>query len=451
MHDLLIRNGQIVSVDGVWPACIAVSDGKITAVDPEISGPAKEEIDAAGLHVFPGLIDVHVHFNDPGRADWEGAATGSAALAAGGGTCFFDMPLNSSPPVLDRESFDRKVAALSGKSYADFGLWGGLTPNSLDRMDELANRGVVGFKAFMSNSGIDDFARADDLTLYRGMQMAARLGLPVAVHAENEELTSRLSEEARLAGRIGVDDYLASRPVIAEVDAIRRAIAYAQETGCSVHIVHISSAAGSQEVVEARHLWRRDGNGAVSVTGETCPHYLALNGDDVRRLGAVAKCAPPLRSPEESKALLEQLATGGIDMVASDHSPAPASMKRSNNFFDIWGGIAGVQSTLTTLLTYGVPLPQVVQLTAAAPAERFRIPSKGKIAANFDADFSLVEVEKDFILKRENLLDRHKLSPYVGRTFRGIVHRTILRGQTVFADGKIVGPPTGRLVKPVRS
>ncbi|HEX8913578.1 MAG TPA: amidohydrolase family protein, partial [Humisphaera sp.] len=240
--DLLIRNGQVVTPDGVCQLDVAVDGGRIVEVAEDLAGPAKEEVDASGLHVFPGLIDAHVHFNEPGRTDWEGFDTGSAALAAGGGTCFFEMPLNAHPPTLDGASFDLKLAAALRNSRTDFALWGGLTPANLDKLEELADRGVVGFKAFMSNSGIDDFGRADDLTLYRGMQIAAKLGLPVAVHAESEELTSRLTAEARAAGRTSVRDYLDSRPIIAEVDAIRRAIAFAQDTGCSLHIVHVSSA-----------------------------------------------------------------------------------------------------------------------------------------------------------------------------------------------------------------
>ena len=194
--DLIIRNGTVILSNCLTAASIAIADGKIIAVDAEIPGSAKTEIDATNLHIFPGLIDIHVHFNDPGRSDWEGILTGSAALAAGGGTLFFDMPLNSSPPVLDAESFDKKIAAATNKSQTDFALWGGLTPQNLDHMESLADRGVVGFKAFMSGSGIDDFPRADDLTLYRGMQKAKQLNLPIAVHAESESITTALTAEA---------------------------------------------------------------------------------------------------------------------------------------------------------------------------------------------------------------------------------------------------------------
>ena len=442
MFDLLIRNGTVIAPDGVREADVAVEHGRIVAVDAGLSGSGREEIDAAGLHVFAGAIDVHVHFNDPGRAEWEGASTGSAALAAGGGTCFFDMPLNSTPPVIDGVRFDEKRAAMEGHSYADFGLWGGIVPGNLNHLAELADRGVVGFKAFMSNSGIDDFGRADDLTLIRGMAEAARLGLPVAVHAESEDLTSRLTAEARAAGRTGARDYLATRPIVAEVDAIRRAALFAAEVGCQLHVVHVSSSAGMAAVAEA----------GATVTGETCAHYLALTDADVERLGARAKCAPPLRPAAEVERLWDDVVSTRVAIVSSDHSPAPASMKESADFFQVWGGIAGVQSTRAVLLSRDppLPLPVVARLTAGTPADRFAIAGKGRVEPTYDADLSLIDLSARYELTAAMLLDRHKLSPYVGRTFRGRTVRTILRGQTVFLDGKIVGPPTGRLVKPVR-
>ena len=442
MFDLLVRNGTVITPDGVRQADVAVEHGRIVAVAAGLSGAGREEVDATGLTVFPGLIDVHVHFNDPGRADWEGASTGSAALAAGGGTCFFDMPLNSTPPVIDGARFDEKVAAMSGHSHADFGLWGGLVPGNLRHMAELADRGVVGFKAFMSNSGIEDFGRADDLTLIRGMAEAARLGLPVAVHAESEDLTSRLTAEARAAGKTGVRDYLATRPIVAEVDAIRRAVLFAAEVGCQLHVVHVSSSAGMAAVAA----------GGGTVTGETCAHYLALTDADVERLGARAKCAPPLRSAAEVERLWADVESTRVALVSSDHSPAPAGMKTSADFFAVWGGIAGVQSTRAVLLTRDppLPLPTVARLTAGFPADRFAIAGKGRVEETYDADLSLVDLNVTDELRAEDLLDRHKLSPYVGRRFCGKVRRTILRGQTTFRDGRIVGPPTGRLVKPVR-
>ena len=252
-----------------------------------MSDTAKETIDARGLHVFPGVLDAHVHFNDPGRAAWEGVGTGSAALAAGGGTCFIDMPLNSSPPTLTADSFDRKLAACQGAAYTDFALWGGLTPLNLDDMEALAGRGVVGFKAFMSASGIDDFPRCDDATLYRGMRIAARLGLPVAVHAENEGMTGTLSAIAKEEGRRSVRDWLDARPIAAEAEAISRALLFAEDTGCAVHVVHTSSARGAQLIRRAVE------QGLCDATCETCPHYLLLTDRDVEGRGPAGKMRSP--------------------------------------------------------------------------------------------------------------------------------------------------------------
>ncbi|MGI9255073.1 MAG: amidohydrolase family protein, partial [Thermomicrobiales bacterium] len=217
--DLIIRNAEVVTSEGLLRADVAVDGETIAAVAPELSGGARETIDAAGLHLFPGLIDSHVHFNEPGRTEWEGWATGSRALAAGGGTLAIDMPLNSSPPVLDAATFNAKADAARARSIVDFALWGGLTRDSLGSLDDLAEAGVVGFKAFMSNSGIEEFRAADDDTLWQGMTSAARLGLPVAVHAENDAITGALARRAVASGRTGWADWVASRPVIAETEA----------------------------------------------------------------------------------------------------------------------------------------------------------------------------------------------------------------------------------------
>lgn len=446
-YDLIIRNGQVVTTRDVIRASIAVSDEKIVAVAPDISGSAPEEIDATGLHVFPGLIDPHVHFNEPGRTEWEGIATGSAALAAGGGACFFDMPLNSSPPVLNGPSFDAKLAAARQKSVTDFALWGGLTPNNLDKLDELAARGVIGFKAFMCDSGIADFPRADDYTLFEGMKHAARLGLPVAVHAESEELTAGAARARRARGDTDPGSHYASRPRLAEIEAIGRAILLAESAECDLHVVHVSSKQGVALVESAR---RR----GVRVTCETCPHYLTLTSDAVFvRVGAaLTKCAPPIRDATQQAGLWEHLLAGRIDFVASDHSPSPPSMKQADDYFEVWGGIAGVQSTLPLLLTNwpdaDTSLPHIARATSTNAAARFSASGKGSLAAGLDADMCLVDLSAEFCLKAEDLLYRHKISPYIGRFLRGVVRRTVVRGTTVYRDGKIVSKPIGRLVKP---
>ena len=246
--ELLVRGGAVVTSADVSVMDVAVSGGEIVEVTSEIAGSAREEIDARGLHVLPGAVDIHVHFNDPGRTEWEGWATGSAACTVGGTTTVAEMPLNANPPTLDGPSFDVKRKAAKASSRVDFGLWGGLTPANLERMEELTERGVIGFKAFMSSSGIDDFPMADDATLFTGMQRAAALGLPVAVHAENDTLTAALAARAIATGRDGARDYLASRPAIAEIEAIVRAILFAEETGCALHVVHVSTGAASRRL-----------------------------------------------------------------------------------------------------------------------------------------------------------------------------------------------------------
>ena len=434
---MIVRGGTVV-LPGVVPvaADVAIEDGAIAAIGPELE-PSGEEIDARGLHVLPGAIDAHVHFNEPGRTDWEGWATGTAALAAGGATACVEMPLNAHPPTVDGAAFDAKAAAARAAAKVDFALWGGLVPGPLERMDELAERGVAGFKAFMCDTGIDDFDRVDDDQLAGGMERAARLGLPVLVHAE------RPSE---LQAMDGADwrAWVASRPPRAEVAAIERAIALADAAGCSLHVVHVSTGAGAAAVAEAR--WR-----GADVTCETCPHYLALTEEDLERLGTLAKCAPPLRGAEDRDALWQRLARGHIALVASDHSPCPPAMKEGG-FAVAWGGIAGAQSTLSVLLDEGmrrrVPVPQLTELVTGGPARRFGLP-KGRFEPGADADLALVDLRGE--APHEDLHDRHRANPYAGRPLRARVVRTLLRGETIYADGRVAPGAHGRLLKPERS
>jgi allantoinase len=444
--DVLIRGAAVVGAGGEQPLDVAVADGVIAQVGPELVGPAAEEIDAAGLHLLPGVLDAHVHMNEPGRTEWEGFQTGTRALAAGGATSAIDMPLNAHPPTVTADAFQEKRRCLEASALVDLALWGGLVPGGVDALDELAACGVVGFKAFMCSSGIEDFPGVDDLTLYEGMGRAASLGLPVAVHAESEAITSGLAQRARAAGRTAMRDYLASRPAVAELEAIARAIALAEESGCSLHVVHVSTGRGVALVADARSR-------GVDVSCETCPHYLVLTEEDAEALGNVAKCAPPLRSSDERESLWAALADGTLPMVASDHSPAPWELKSGADAFAAWGGISGGQTLLALLLSEGhhgrgLKLDLIARVTSSYVARRFRLPGKGRLQAGADADLVLVDLSTSEALSAEALQYRHRHSPFIGRTLSARVVRTLVRGQTVFAHGRIVGPPAGRLLIP---
>jgi allantoinase len=446
--DLLLRGGKLVSADRIGTADVAVIDERIAAVGVNLPGSAKEVVDAADAFLFPGIIDAHIHFNEPGREHWEGISTGAKALAAGGGTVFFDMPLNASPPTLDRESFIEKRLLAEQKSVVDFGLWGGLTPVNLDHLEELAESGVIGFKAFMSESGTSDFRRADAATLKQGMKIAAKWKLPVGVHAEDNSMIESLVREKRAAGRKHWRDYLDSRPIEAELSAIRLALELAGETGCPLHVVHVSCPQGIDLITQGK----REG---VNVTAETCPHYLLLKDEDLQTIGAPAKCAPPLRTAGTQETLWQRWIAGEIDTLGSDHSPAPPDMKISSDFFEIWGGIAGCQHGFPLLIAEAEKrvkrsgLLQFVRATSLDVARRFGISHrKGKIATGYEADLLLVDLGANETVR--DLLYRHSVSPYLGRPLHAVVTQTWIRGQKVFENGRVRDNVRGRFVQPSR-
>ena len=414
---MIIRGGTVVTSTDQFEADIAIEGGHITAVDVNLP-EEPDEIDATGLHVLPGGIDSHVHFNEPGRTDWEDIAHGSAALAAGGYTCFIDMPLNNLPVTTTVEAFDLKLAAMERSAAVDFGLWGGLIPGNLDELEPLVERGVMGFKAFMCPSGIEEFPACDEATLREGMDRIAELDSILLVHAEDPLL---LREAKGPTAR----DFIRSRPAEAETSAIAQAIAIARETGCRLHIVHVSTAAGADLVVKAL----KDG---IDVTYETCPHYMLYTADDLERLGGLGKCAPPLRTEQDRRRLWQ------APFVVSDHSPSTLALKHGDDFRTIWGGISGCQST-RLLIVGDEGVVGVAKVTAAHIAERFRVPNKGDIAPGLDADLWLVDLSHTSTVRRDDLLYRNQFSAHEGRPILGRTVRTLVRGQD---------PGRGRFIRP---
>ena len=433
MSDLVIRDGTVVTSSSLGLADVAVTDGRISAVGQNLKVAAAQEIDASGLHVFPGGIDSHVHFNEPGRTQWETIAHGSAALAAGGCTTFIDMPLNNLPVTIDGPAFDVKLEAAKRSSLVDFGFWGGLVPGNLDRLAELVDRGVIGFKAFMCPSGIDEFPACDEGTLREGMRRIAELDSILLVHAEDP---SKLSDPEGTNAR----DFVESRPPEAELAAVRDAIAWAREAQCRLHIVHVSWVPSAALIHVARD------NGA-DVSGETCPHYLLYSEDDLERMGGLGKCAPPFRPASGLEGMWGGLADGWLSMVVSDHSPSTLELKQGKNFLKIWGGISGCQSTRQLLLAQNrLDLQAVAALTSTNVARRFGLMLKGDVAPGFDADLWLVDLSHHDVVRNDDLLYRNPFSAHEGQPIRGRTVRTLVRGQTVFAEGRPLGGHIGRPV-----
>ncbi|MDX6538983.1 MAG: allantoinase [Gaiellales bacterium] len=444
-YDLLIRGGLVLTPDGVCAADVAVADGAIAGVGPQLGGRAREEVDATGLHVLPGGIDMHVHCDEPGRTEWEGFATATAALAAGGLTAFADMPLNSTPATVDADAFDRKVRAAAASARVDFALWGGLVPGRLGELEAMHAQGAIGFKAFMSETGMPDFRPADDDTLLEGMRRAAALDALVAVHAENAAIVAARHERAVAAGRRDARSYLDSRPPVAELEAIARALTFSADTGCRLHVVHVSTADGVALIRQAR----ADG---VDASWETATHFLALTEDDVVRLGPVAKCAPVIRDASNRARLWQHVADEPDAIVASDRSPCPPELKATDDFFAAWGGITGCQSTVHVLLD-GVGRGRLDLAAASAAiagnvAARLRLTGKGRIAVGCDADLALVDLDQAWSLTADELRYRHRMSALVGAPMRGAMRRVYSRGRLVAVDRDVVDDVRGRLVRP---
>ena len=429
--DLIIKNGLVILNGGEVYTDVAVTNGKIAAIGENL-GEAKETIDATGLIVSPGMVDAHVHITDPGggyRDLWEGYVTGTKACAKGGVTSFMEMPLNQVPATVDKESLDIKYDA-KGKLLSDVGSFGGLVPYNLEGgIQELDEGGVAAYKCFMATCGdrtIDgDFMNVDDYSLYEGMKQVAKTGKVLAIHAENAAITDKLGDIAYKNGETTLAAYVATRPVFTEVEPIRRAILFAKETGCRIHICHIACPEGVEEVVKAQAE-------GVDVTCETCTHYLYFTTDELDAIGPVVKCSPPIRDKKAQDGLWEYVANGGLSFVTSDHSPCTPDLKDKDNAFEAWGGISGVQNNVDVLFDEGVQ-KRDANIIATNPAKRFGLDEKGEIAIGKDADFVLIKQNAPYTLQAEDLEYRNKISPYIGRTIGAQVDATILRGQTIYS------------------
>jgi allantoinase len=447
--DLYLKNARVVTEDADFHGGIAIQDGKIAQIAAEdVDVAASQVIDLQGKLVIPGLVDAHAHFNQPGRDEWEGYETGSQAAAAGGITSVLEMPLNSTPPTITQALLAKKRETVCDLSVIDYGNWGGFVDNNLADLAGMDADGVIGFKAFASNSGVD-FERLDDDMLYAGLKKMAELKNVIGLHAENEYVTRYLGNEMKAAGRTDRASWYESRPPETELEAIERAVYWAKVTGGNLHIVHISIAEGIRFVAQARRA-------GVHVTAETCPHYLFFDHADFERLGPAAKCAPPIRSRENVEALWQCVLEGLVDTIGSDHSPCTWAEKAPGmeNIWKAWGGISGIQSMLPALLSEGVhkrglPLQQLVRLTASNPARLFGLyPQKGALLPGSDADLTVVDLDREWTLKAEDLFYRNKHSAYVGCSFKGQVERTLVRGVTVFENGRITAKPGhGRLLR----
>lgn len=425
MNTLGLMSSRVVLADGVRPATIWIEADRIVEV---AEGRARDARDLGNLVIFPGLVDCHVHVNEPGRTEWEGFETATRAAVAGGVTTLVDMPLNSLPVTTTRHAMELKREACAGKCYADVGFWGGVVPGNTEDLPGLAAAGVLGCKAFLVHSGIDEFPNATEADLRLAMPVLAKLGLPLLAHAELD-----------LGAAVAADNdprtyesYLRSRPPEWEDAAIRLLVQLCRETGCAVHIVHLSSA-GSLPTLRAA---RAEG---LPITVETCPHYLCLEAELIADGATHYKCAPPIRGHENREALWRGLLEGVIDFVVTDHSPCIPALKgfELGDFHRAWGGVASLQLGLSTIWTEasarGVELTQLARWLSSAPAAFAGLGhKKGRIAAGFDADLVIWDPGVERVVNAQDLFYRHKLSPYVGRELKGEVLETWLRGRLVF-------------------
>lgn len=440
--ELVVRSQRVLAPEGMRPADVWVAEGRIQELRPPGAVPAGASLEDVGdLVVLPGLVDTHVHVNEPGRTAWEGYQTATRAAAVGGITTIVDMPLNCIPVTTTRAALEAKLEALEGKLHVDCAFWGGVIPGGAADLEDLARGGIAGAKAFMIHSGIDDFPASGAEDLRAGMRVLARHGLPLLAHAE---LCAPGEDQVPLAAPRRYRSFLESRPPRWEVDAVELLVTLMRETGCRVHVVHLAAA----DALDAVRAARAEG---LPLTVETCPHYLTLSAEAVEDGQTPYKCCPPIREEENRERLWAALGAGDIDMVVSDHSPCTPDLKLldEGDFERAWGGIASLQFGLSVLWTQARArrhgLEDLARWMCAAPARLAGLEgTKGALVPGADADLVVFDPDEAFVLREDMIRHRHKLTPYLGRRLEGTVVRTYLRGTLLHQRGEPRGEAHGR-------
>ena len=442
-YDTVLRARRLVTAGREQAGCVGISDGRIIAVEPLESGLEGRRVVELGEDVvlLPGLVDAHVHVNEPGRTEWEGFASATRAAAAGGVTTILDMPLNSIPPTVDVAALEVKRKSALGQLSVDVGFWGGAVPGNLGELTGLHAAGVFGFKCFLVHSGVEEFPPLRPEHLEDYLRVLRTVDGLLIVHAEDgdaiEQAPSVHSDDYR--------DFLSSRPRVAEDRAIGRVIDAARATGARAHILHLSSSDALPLIAEAR----RDG---VRITTETCPHYLTFAAEEIPAGATQFKCCPPIREAANREQLWQGLADGTIDCIVSDHSPCTPELKRLDlgDFAQAWGGISSLQLGLSDVWTEarrrGFSLPDVVRWMAERPAQLVGLQRKGRIEAGYDADFCVFAPDDGFVVDPATLFHRNPITPYAGRHLDGVVRSTWLRGLEIGGAEPADDRPRGDLL-----
>jgi allantoinase len=445
--DLVFRARRVVTEYGEVERLVGVRDGAIVAIEPfgsDLTADTVVEL-AEDEVLLPGLVDTHVHVNEPGRTEWEGFASATAAAALGGVTTIIDMPLNSIPPTIDVAALEVKRKAAETQSHVDVGFWGGAVPGNENELRGLHDAGVFGFKCFLLHSGVDEFRPLPPEDLEGVLTQIAAMGSQLIVHAEDSDAIERAGSGGDLHSEL-YENFLSSRPRGAENLAIAWLLERARWTGARVHVLHLSSSDALPMLASAR----RDG---VQVTVETCPHYLTFTAEEVPDGATQFKCCPPIREAENRELLWAGLADQTIDIVVSDHSPCTAELKHldTGDFGTAWGGIASLQVGLSAVWsgarTRGHDLGDVVGWMATGPARLAGLPHKGSIALGKDADFCVFAPDAAFVVDAHRLAHRNPVTPYDGRALSGVVRQTWLRGSRISTDSTVTGAPAGQLMR----